>query len=72
MLQEAIRFCNIKVLGDQHLDALLLKAKKARLWLAHGLSSGPELLRAVVANMEAVAGAAHPQTVKYAAVLAET
>ena len=58
-------------LGRDHLDALILEAKAAR--LVHAATPdetrGIDQLRGVVARMEAVLGSGHVQTSKYAAVV---
>ena len=57
-----------QVLGDSHLFTLVNEARAARVALDSGAGSEP--LRAVVARMELTLGAAHPQTVKYAKIVA--
>ena len=57
-----------ETLGADHSGTLILEAKAARLALARTSDTAP--LRAAVGHMEAVLGAEHQQTRKYAAALA--
>jgi len=58
-----------EVLGAQHARTLKIEAIAAR--LAHARGEGTAALMAAVERMEAVLGAEHQQTRKYAAALAE-